>query len=142
MDGDGKPHGLTGPCPAALGMIGVPARRWQTKADLYRQLEDAKRFLDSAPLETVTLTKCAEEAGMSLHHFLRLFHEVHGRTPHQYLAARRVETAKRLLTETKLSVSEIALEVGLGGASAFGRMFKQEVGCSPSGYRNANSQDR
>src|SRR5689334_25207012 len=45
MQDEGKPHGLTGPCPAALGMIGVPARRWLTKADLYAQLDQAKTFM-------------------------------------------------------------------------------------------------
>jgi transcriptional regulator GlxA family with amidase domain len=135
MQEEGKPHGLAGPCPAALGMIGVPARRWLTKADLYAQLEEARAFMDTCPLETVNQAACAEHAGLSLHHFLRLFHEVHGITPHQYLARRRIGVAKQLLEETQRSVSEIAVEVGFGGASAFGRMFKQEVGSSPSTYR-------
>lgn len=142
MQGDGKPRGLTGPCPAALGMIGVPARRWLTKADLYAQLEQAKAFMDTCPLDSVSLTECAEHAGLSMHHFLRLFHEVHGVTPHQYLARRRICVAKQLLEETQSSLSEIAVEVGFGGVSAFGRMFKQEVGCSPSHYRKTISQDR
>jgi AraC family transcriptional regulator len=142
MDGEGKPHGLSGPCPAALGMIGVPARRWLTKADLYAQLEEAKTFMDTCSLETVSQADCAEKAGLSLHHFLRLFHEVHGQTPHQYLARRRVQVAKKLLAESDRSVSEIAVDVGFGGASAFGRMFKQEVGYSPTEFRKAISQDR
>lgn len=135
MQEEGKPHGLSGPCPAALGMIGVPARRWITKADLYAQLEHAKKFMDSAPLDSISLPSCAEHAGLSLHHFLRLFREVIGLTPHQYLAQRRICTAKQLLEESDLSVSEIAVEVGFASASAFGRMFKQVVGFSPTSYR-------
>jgi AraC family transcriptional regulator len=123
-------------------MIGVPVRRWLTKADLYAQLEEAKRFMDSCPLDSVSLSDCAEHAGLSLHHFLRLFHEVHGTTPHRYLAQRRICVAKQLLEEADRSVSEIAVEVGFGGASAFGRMFKQEVGCTPTEFRRSISQDR
>src|SRR5690349_4580920 len=96
MGGEGKPHGLTGPCPAALGMIGIPARRWLTKADLYVQLDQAKSFMDMCDLESVSLSDCAEHAGMSLHHFLRLFHEVNGLTPHQYLVKRRITIAKQM----------------------------------------------
>ena len=142
MQGDDRPHGLTGPCPAALGMIGVPARRWLTKADLYAQLDKAKAYMDSCALDAVTVADCAEHAGLSLHHFLRLFHEVHGVTPHQYLCRRRVCEAKQLLEDSDMNISEIAVEVGFGGGSAFGRMFKQEVGCTPSEYRKSISQDR
>jgi AraC family transcriptional regulator len=142
MQDEGKPHGLTGPCAAALGMIGVPARRWLTKADLYAQLAQAKEFMETCPLDSFTLADCAKHAGLSLHHFLRLFHEVHGLTPHRCLAQRRIRVAKELLEQTDRSVSEIAIEVGFGGASAFGRMFKQEIGCSPIEFRKSISQDR
>jgi len=142
MQDEGKPHGLSGPCPAALGMIGVPARRWLTKADLYAQLGEAKAFMDTCPLESVNLSDCAERAGLSMHHFHRLFHEVHGVTPHQYLAKRRVCTAQGLLEESSMTIAEIADEVGFSGPSAFGRMFRQQVGCSPTEYRKRISQDR
>ncbi|MEA2554487.1 MAG: hypothetical protein QOJ65_2663 [Fimbriimonadaceae bacterium] len=125
-----------------MGVIGVPARRWLTKADLYSQMEKAKAFMDTCALDDVDVSKCADAAGLSLHHFLRLFHEVHRVTPHQYLATRRICVAKQLLEETEMSVSQIAAEVGFGGVSAFGRMFRNQVGCSPSAYRKANSQDR
>ena len=135
MPEEGKPHGLPGPCSAALGMIGVPARRWLTKAELYAQLEQAKAFMDSCSLDNVDVAACAESAGLSLHHFLRLFREVHGITPHQYLSRRRISVAKQLLQETNRTVSEIAIEIGFGGGSAFGRMFRQEAGLSPSEFR-------
>lgn len=140
MQADGKPP-LIRPCPAALGMIGVPARRWLTKADLYAQLKEAKAFMDTCELESVSLASCAEAAGISLHHFLRLFHEVHGLTPHQYLARRRICLAKQLLEESDMTVSEVAVQLGFSGVSAFGRMFKQQVGCSPTAFRRTFSQD-
>lgn len=142
MQDGGKPRAMGGPCPAALGVIGVPARRWLTRADLYAQLSRAKEFMDSCDLASVALADCAAEAGISLHHFLRLFHEVHGVTPHQYLSTRRICRAKELLESTELSVSEIAVEVGFESGSALGRLFKTQVGCSPTQYRAAIQQDR
>ncbi|MBI1757348.1 MAG: helix-turn-helix transcriptional regulator [Fimbriimonas ginsengisoli] len=125
------------PCPAALGLVGVPARRWATRADLFAQLSEAKAFLDRCPLDEGSLAEAARSAGLSADHFLRLFREFFGITPHRYLTARRVESAKRLLSETDLSVSEIALESGFSGPTSFGRLFRAVVGCSPSAYRRA-----
>ena len=142
MQDEGKRPGFIRPCPAAMGVIGVPAKKWLTKADLYAQLEKAKAFMDICDLEQIGVSDCAEAAGISLHHFLRLFREVHGQTPHQYLVARRICVAKEMLEQTSTSLSEIAVDVGFASVSAFGRMFRQQVGCSPSEYRRAFSQDR
>jgi AraC-like DNA-binding protein len=142
MQPDGKPHGLSGPCPAAMGIIGVPARKWRTRADLYAQLLQARKYMDTCPLDSPRLQDFATEAGVSVHHFLRLFHEVNGVTPLQYLTARRVKVAQGLLKNTELSVSEIAVEVGLSGPSALGRLFRRHVGCSSTEYRARFSQSR
>ena len=83
------------------------------------------------------MADCAREAALSLHHFIRLFREVEGTTPHSYLNARRVSEAERLLDSTGLSVGEIALEVGFGSASALGRAFKQATGTTPTARRAA-----
>jgi AraC family transcriptional regulator len=123
-------------------MIGVPAKRWATRADLYKQLDKAKQLLDTCSLDGVTVSECAREAGLSLHHFLRLFHETHGMTPHQYLTERRIRAAQELLVGSETSVSEIAVEVGFRSASALGRAFKGQTGVSPSNYRKRFSQDR
>lgn len=128
----------TGPCANALGMIGVPAKRWTTRADLYRQVLVAREFLDTCDLGQVTVKQVAREAGISLHHFLRLFHEVQGVTPYQYLSKRRIKEAQRLLMETDLPVAHIAAEVGFENHSAFGRAFSREVGVSPRNYRRQN----
>lgn len=129
------------PCQAAMGVCGVPARRWLTKADLFEQLEDARRFMDAHALEGTSLRECAKVAGQSMHHFLRLFHEVHGKTPHRYLVERKV-AAVHLLLGSSANVSQIALDAGFSSSSAFGRWFKAETGMTPSAYRRSKSQLR
>jgi AraC family transcriptional regulator len=126
------------PCAAAMAALGVPARRWTTRADLLKQLEKAVKHLDTAPLDEVSLTTAAEAAGLSEHHFLRLFKETRGTTPYKYLTNRRVEEAKRLLRETDYTVGEVAAEVGLTSQSAFGRLFRAHTGIPALIYRLAS----
>lgn len=115
--------------------MGVPARRWSTRTDLLKQLEIAKSWLDGAPLDKVNVKAAAKHAGLSLHHFIRLFGESYGLTPHRYVTARRIECAKVLLAEGARSVGEVATEVGFGNQSAFSRLFRAHVGQTPKAYR-------
>jgi AraC-like DNA-binding protein len=123
------------PCSAAMGILGTPAVRWRTKADLFEQLERARIYLETCDLEESCITDAAAAAGISVHHFVRLFHERYGTTPHAYLCQRRARIAEALLRSSEMSVTEIALETGFESASAFGRWFKREFSATPSDYR-------
>lgn len=129
------------PCPFAIAAMTVPARYWNTRADLTHQLVKAEEFMLSCPLDDFRITSAAEHAGMSVYHFLRLFKEVYARTPYQFMTQRRIETAKQLLQSTDDSVVQIGCEVGFSNASAFTRAFRRDVGCTPSEYRARNSKN-
>ena len=58
-------------------------------------------------------------------------------SPNEYLAILRVERSKQLLTETELSIKEIAVNVGYYDASSFIRRFKQITGVTPLQYRRS-----
>jgi len=124
-------------CPSALAALGVPAKRWLTRIDIYHQLQTAKAYLETARPDEASICQAAEEAGMSLHHFIRNFHDLYGTTPHQFLSERRIKEAQGLLEAGDLSVTEVALEVGYKDLSAFGREFKSVLGLSPSAYRKS-----
>jgi len=47
----------------------------------------------------------------------------------------RMDEARRLLRETKMSVVEVALDVGYADPSHFAQLFRRETGLSPSDYR-------
>ncbi|HEX8089322.1 MAG TPA: helix-turn-helix transcriptional regulator, partial [Blastocatellia bacterium] len=55
--------------------------------------------------------------------------------PSLYHINLRMEEARRLLRETKMSVIDVALEVGYANPSHFARLFRRETGLSPSDYR-------
>ena len=47
----------------------------------------------------------------------------------------RLSKAARLLKETNLTVSEIAIQTGFNGQSYFGKCFREKMNCAPSEYR-------
>ncbi len=84
------------------------------------------------PLDIPTL---AGIAYTSEAHFIRVFKQTFGETPHRYLQRRRVERAMFLLRETDRSVTEICFEVGFGSLGTFSRTFTSIVGEPPTTYR-------
>jgi AraC family transcriptional regulator len=85
--------------------------------------------------EDWTLESLAELAWMSSYHFNRIFHRMTGLPPCQFLAALRLERAKRLLLTTERSVTEICFEVGYASLGSFTSRFTQMVGLSPTQLR-------
>jgi AraC family transcriptional regulator len=57
--------------------------------------------------------------------------------PHQYLTSRRIERAKSLLAERKLSVTEIGFDVGFSETSSFIAAFRKVTGETPTEYRRS-----
>lgn len=83
----------------------------------------------------VQLSDLAEIAGLSPHHFARMFKQSTGSSPHAFLMAARMERARELLSQSTLPVSEVAVLVGYSAPSTFARLFKAEIGESPLRYR-------
>ena len=92
-----------------------------------------------APL---ALSDLAERAGLSPFHFLRIFRDVTGTTPHQYLVGARLRRAARLLLDTAQPVTRIAYDVGFEDLSNFTRTFRREIGCTPRAYRTGRGVPR
>jgi AraC family transcriptional regulator len=72
---------------------------------------------------------------LSPHHFSRVFKRVTGLSPHQYVLSQRIQLARQLLTETKLSIAEVAHDVGFYDQSHFTYHFKRLVGVTPNAIR-------
>ncbi len=88
-----------------------------------------------APLGEISIPEAAAVAGLSLHHFIRLFHEVYSVSPRAFLSGLQFERAKQLLARSQCSVSEVAIETGFASISAFSRFFRVRAGCTPTQYR-------
>lgn len=98
---------------------------------LSRALEVIHTSLDQA----LSLEMIANELGLDMHYFSRLFRDSMGITPYQYVLRQRVEKAKKLLRNRELSITEIAQECGFTNASQLAYHFRKFVGISPKTYQ-------
>lgn len=89
--------------------------------------------------EPLSLDEIADSAIMSKFHFSRVFRTMTGTSPGRFLSAIRVFKAKHLLLQTRMSVTEIAYQVGYNSLGTFTSRFSGSVGASPGRYR-AKSQ--
>lgn len=87
--------------------------------------------------EQITVAELAGVAGLSPLQLERRMRKIFGVTPKQYLVKSRVERARQLMGESRLSLSEIADACGWYDQSAFNRHFVRAVGVSPGAYRES-----
>jgi AraC family transcriptional regulator len=85
---------------------------------------------------SIKLADLANVAGMSQFHFSRLFKQSMGSSPHQYILQQRVERAKQLLRQSKVAISDVALQCGFNSQSHLSRHFRSVTGVTPSAYRS------
>jgi transcriptional regulator GlxA family with amidase domain len=85
--------------------------------------------------ENLTLSRLAAQAGMSERTFLRRYREATGLTPARAIERLRVEAARQLLADTRLSAKRIAARCGFGSEETMRRNFARLQGVSPQDYR-------
>ena len=94
-----------------------------------------KQYLDIHYAEPLTLAQLAEYALLSVPHFSRQFVDIFGIPPMTYLTELRMNTAKFLLLDRNLSVSEIALRTGYENFGHFSTVFRRHHGVCPRAMR-------
>jgi AraC family transcriptional regulator len=102
-----------------------------------RRLRRAIEFMHDNCERELSLAEIAAAAYLSAFHFARLFKKITGATPHAYLAALRLERARRLLAETDLSITEVGARVGYASQSHFTKVFREATGWTPRAFRQA-----
>jgi AraC-like DNA-binding protein len=85
--------------------------------------------------EERSLAEYARELGVSTNHLHDVVREVTGHSAGEILRQRRLLDAKRLLSHTDLSVSEIGYQLGFRDPSYFSRFFRQAAGLTPAEFR-------
>jgi AraC-like DNA-binding protein len=99
------------------------------------QKQRASEILHESMCGHIRLAEVARECGLSSSHFARSFKTSFGISPHHWLIQHRIDHAKELMTQTAMSLIEIAVQSGFNDQAAFTRTFHQIVGVSPGGWR-------
>ncbi|AOM81588.1 response regulator transcription factor [Salisediminibacterium beveridgei] len=105
-------------------------------ADMEHSLEQVRRFIDTHYRSSLSLDEVADYAGLSMYYVSKLFKERFGVSFTRYVTDLRLTDAKRMLADSSISLKEIALELGYRDPNYFSRVFKKEVGISPTVYRD------
>jgi AraC family transcriptional activator FtrA len=134
--------------PAAANSVArrlvMPAHRTGGQAQFLERPVAIRDGLEIAPLldrvradlaSTWSVARMAGQARMSPRTFLRRFFEATAQTPGDWLAAERVNEAKRLLCQGQADMETIAMAVGFGSAHTLRHHFRGKVGLSPGDYR-------
>jgi AraC family transcriptional regulator len=83
----------------------------------------------------LSLEELATVAEISPNYFISLFRQSTGMTPHKFVVQQRLEHAKDLLAQSRLSLIEIALQCGFADQSQFTTVFRRHFGLTPGQYK-------
>ena len=100
-----------------------------------RLLDAPESWADSAP----SVKALAQRLGVSDRHVRRIFEAQFGVSPLQYLQTRRLLTAKQLLTDTPLPITQIALMSGFASVRRFNAAFVGHYQLNPTALRHKQS---
>jgi AraC family transcriptional regulator len=102
------------------------------------QVSRVKRHVEENLSERLSTLELAALVRLSENHFARAFKASLGRPPHAYVIQQRILYAKRLILETDLPFSQIALDAGLADQAHLSRLFRRFFGSTPSACRRQN----
>lgn len=86
--------------------------------------------------EPISVDQLAEAVHVSRRACFRLFQENLHMTPVEYMRSFRLQKACQLLAKTREPITEIAYSCGLGSSSYFGKVFREQFGCTPAQFRS------
>lgn len=103
--------------------------------DVFRRLCAARDLIHEHYDRPLALDDLARRACFSRYHFLRLFRDAFGATPHEYLTRVRLDQAKQRLVNEQGSVTDVCFDVGFQSLGSFSTLFAERIGCPPGAWR-------
>ncbi len=130
----GTSHGTSQLTLQRAGCNGYRYGHGRAHADRRRYARVLARIAEAyeQPLAIDELATLAEQSPLA---FLRGFTAAIGMTPHAYVTEQRLQAARRLLADARLSLTDIGLACGFSHHSHFGDAFKRAFGHTPAQYR-------
>jgi transcriptional regulator GlxA family with amidase domain len=120
-----------------MGIMGViqEYNGLENRKEPYIPVHAAVEHLKNHFRDNVSVKQLAKMSGLSVRQFERKFKAAFNALPHQFLIKLRVHAACDLLRNRRLSVAQIAVDLGFYDQSAFARHFKKNMGYTPLQYR-------
>lgn len=109
--------------------------RIETATARYHAVARVISFMRMHFADPISLQDMADIAVLSPYHFSRVFFSITQVSPRRFLAALRLDAAKRLLLETACSVTDVCFDVGYNSLGTFTTQFTQSIGLSPRHLR-------
>ncbi|MBP6562849.1 MAG: helix-turn-helix transcriptional regulator [Neisseriaceae bacterium] len=100
------------------------------------RIRKAMLLIQQSFMEDINLTTIAQQCGLSRSHLFALFKQDTNLTPFVYVQVLRMEQAIRYLSLEQASMADISLNLGFSAPGHFTRFFKDNLGITPSDYRN------
>lgn len=98
-------------------------------------VQRAKEYINGNYKKDLSLDELSKELDISPYYFSKLFKEETGSNFVEYLTGLRMGRAKEMLKDESLSMKEICAEIGYSDPNYFSRIFKKNVGLTPTEYR-------
>ncbi|GCF95379.1 hypothetical protein NRIC_32700 [Enterococcus florum] len=105
------------------------------KTEEHPVAEQIKSYLEQHYQESIGLTEIEEVLQLSKYKSIRLFEQAFDSSPMAYLKRYRLMRALPLLLEGQRTVDEVAQQVGFSNGNYFAKVFKIELGMTPSDYQ-------
>lgn len=99
-------------------------------------LKKCLELIDTGYSEQITMEDLCDISGMSKQHICRLFRNSLNTRPMEYIAKRRIQAAKQLLSGSEMTIEEIAGQTGFCSSSYFCKLFKRYEDITPTQFRN------
>lgn len=104
------------------------------------QIRMACEWISLEP-EAHSIHSLAEKLGYTDYYFSKRFKRETGQSVNEYILSRKLETAKRLLRTTTLSVAELCDRLGMESQSYFTARFRRATGMTPLEYRKNRKEE-
>ena len=112
----------------------VTKKKLTFKISNFKRFYEVFGFIDSNYNKKICATDLSNIAHVSTYYFCRIFKQMTGKTPTEYINEVRLKKSIELLKNCTMTITEIAINSGFNDVNYFSRLFKKKYGVSPTKF--------